>query len=316
MKKLVIDVSTWQGTIDWERVKPQIDGAILRCGYGMDLEEQDDGQFKRNADECTRLGIPFGVYIYSYANSIEKAKSEAAHVLRLVKGYTLSYPVYLDLEENGTQPGAVERANVFGDIIEEAGYMCGIYANLNWWNNYLPGLNRFTKWVAQYYSRCEYEGSNLDMWQYSSSGTIDGIAGNVDVNECYRDFPSEILSGNNTQESNHEHDNPDEAKNNSSPTVLEWQKAAIADGFKFPKYGDDGVWGDECISVATKAIVKRRTSYIYKNLTMLVQRVVGVTVDGLCGSETDAAIKKYQMQCGLIADGAVGINTWKKILRV
>ena len=192
MKKL-IDVSTHQGTIDWEKVKPQIDGAILRCGYGINIEKQDDAQFKRNADECTRLGIPFGVYLYSYANSVEKAKSEAAHVLRLIKGYKLSYPVYLDLEENGTQNGAVERAIVFGDIIEKAGYWCGVYANLNWWNNHLKGLDRFTKWVAQYYSKCEYTGSGLDIWQYSSKGKVDGIQGNVDMNECYRDFPAEIL---------------------------------------------------------------------------------------------------------------------------
>ena len=90
MKKILIDVSEHQGKIDWEKVKPQIDGAILRCGYGSDYTNQDDEQFKRNADECTRLGIPFGVYLYSYADSIEKAKSEAAHVLRLIKGYKLS----------------------------------------------------------------------------------------------------------------------------------------------------------------------------------------------------------------------------------
>ena len=192
MKK-IIDVSRWQGKIDWEKVKPQIDGAILRCGYGSDLTKQDDEQFKRNADECTRLGIPFGVYLYSYAKTVEQAKSEAAHVLRLIKGYKLSYPVYLDLEENGTQAGAIERANIFGDIIEKAGYWCGVYANLNWWENHLKGLDRFTKWVAQYNAKCDFKGSNLDIWQYSSKGKVDGIKGNVDMNECYRDFPAEIL---------------------------------------------------------------------------------------------------------------------------
>lgn len=191
MKKL-IDVSEWNGEIDWEKAKPKIAGAILRCGYGMDLEKQDDSQFKRNADECTRLGIPFGVYLYSYATTTERAKSEAAHVLRLIKDYKLSYPVYYDLEEPGTEKGAVERAIVFGDIIEKAGYWCGVYANLNWWRNYLPGLERFTKWVAQYNSECYYEGK-YDIWQYSSKGRVAGIKGNVDVNECYRDFPAEIL---------------------------------------------------------------------------------------------------------------------------
>lgn len=194
MKKVVIDVSEHQGAIDWEKVMYHIDGAILRCGYGGDYEDQDDEQFKRNADECTRLGIPFGVYLYSYAKSIQGAQYEADHVLRLIKPYKLAYPVYLDLEQSGTEYGAVERANVFGDIIEAAGYWCGIYANLNWWENYLKdGLERFTKWVAQYNRVCEYTGSNLDIWQYTDKGNLLGIKGNVDMNECYRDFPLEIL---------------------------------------------------------------------------------------------------------------------------
>ena len=100
------------------------------------------------------------------------------------------------------------------------------------------------------------------------------------------------------------------------PTVKEWQKAAIADGYKFPKYGADGEWGAECESVATKAQVKRRVFYTNKNLTRIVQRVVGVKVDGLCGPDTVAAIKAYQRKHGLTADGIVGVKTWKKVLGV
>ena len=192
-KARLIDVSEHQGVIDWEKAKPRIDGAVLRCGYGGDYENQDDAYFKRNADECVRLGIPFGVYLYSYADSTDKARSEAEHVLRLVSGYRLSYPVYLDLEQPGTEQGAVERACVFGDIIENAGYWCGVYANLNWWENHLCGLDRFTKWVAQYYRVCEYEGAHLDIWQYTDREKIPGISGGVDMNECYRDFPAETL---------------------------------------------------------------------------------------------------------------------------
>ena len=194
MKKILIDVSEHQGKIDWEKAMHHIDGAILRCGYGSDYEYQDDSMFKRNADECTRLGIPFGVYLYSYAKTNMQAKLEADHVLRLIKPYKLSYPVYLDLEESGTANGAVERAIIFGDIIEKAGYWCGIYANLYWWEVILKnGLERFTKWVAQYNVACEYDGKNLDIWQFTSKGNVPGIDGNVDVNECYRDFPAEIL---------------------------------------------------------------------------------------------------------------------------
>lgn len=102
MVKHGIDVSKFQGLIDWQEVKKHIDFAIIRCGYGSNLESQDDPYFKRNADECTRLKIPFGVYLYSYATNEREALSEAEHVLRLVKDYQMAYPVYYDLEDNNT----------------------------------------------------------------------------------------------------------------------------------------------------------------------------------------------------------------------
>ena len=97
--------------------------------------------------------------------------------------------------------------------------------------------------------------------------------------------------------------------------ILEWQKAAIVDGFKFPKYGADGKWGSECEAVAKKAVCKKQlVGYKYKNLTKIVQKTVGVTADGKFGSKTKEAVKKYQKAKKLTADGAVGLNTWKKIL--
>jgi peptidoglycan hydrolase-like protein with peptidoglycan-binding domain len=100
------------------------------------------------------------------------------------------------------------------------------------------------------------------------------------------------------------------------PTVKEWQEAAIRDGYKFPKYGADGDWGNECVSVAKKAIVKKRINYTNKNLTKIVQKIVGVAADGLCGKNTDAAIRNWQRAHGLVADGQVGVNTWEKMLRI
>lgn len=98
------------------------------------------------------------------------------------------------------------------------------------------------------------------------------------------------------------------------PTVKEWQLAAIADGFKFSEHGADGKWGAECEVVAKKAVVKRRVSYKYRNLTKLVQRVVGVVADGKCGAKTKEAIRKYQAAHGLDADGEVGLMTWREML--
>lgn len=99
-------------------------------------------------------------------------------------------------------------------------------------------------------------------------------------------------------------------------TVKQWQQAAIADGFAFPKYGPDGIWGVECASVAQKAVCKRRVLYTYPNLTRMVQQAVGVTVDGKFGAKTQAAVISYQQRHGLTPDGAVGINTWKMLLGV
>ena len=100
------------------------------------------------------------------------------------------------------------------------------------------------------------------------------------------------------------------------PTVREWQQAAEADGFKFSEYGVDGIWGRECEKIAKKAVVKRRVIYTYPALTKIVQRVVGTTVDGKCGKNTEQAIKNYQAANGLLADGKCGVKTWMKILNV
>lgn len=195
MNRNVIDVSYHNGVIDWEKVKAAgVEGAILRCGYGMDRTDQDDKQFRRNADECVRLGIPFGVYLYSYADNEQKARSEAQHALRLVDGYPLQYPVYYDLEEGGTESGVVNRAKIFCDAIEAAGYWTGIYCNKYWWDNYLSSLgDRYTKWIARYNSTLGM--NSVDMWQYTSGGSVSGISGRVDMNHCYRDFPTEITGG-------------------------------------------------------------------------------------------------------------------------
>ena len=194
-----IDVSQYQGQIDWELVKNHIDFAILRCGYGQDIPGQDDPTFKRNADECTRLGIPFGVYLYSYATTESEALSEARHVMRLVEGYKMEYPVYLDLEDpriGQLSNEQIERnSRVWAEELVNNRYFPGFYASYYWWTEKLTGplFDRYTKWVARYAEELGAEG--FDMWQYTDKGFVEGINAPVDRNYAYRDFPAEIIAG-------------------------------------------------------------------------------------------------------------------------
>jgi len=183
MKKC-IDISKHNGNINWEKVKNNIDCVILRCGYGNDTIKQDDKMFLINAKECERLGIPYGVYLYSYAKTTVEAVSEAKHILRMLNGRNVSLPIYIDVEEAGTEGVAQKTVDIVTKIIKEAGYTAGVYANLNWLNNYVKNVEGLSVWVAQWSDKCTYKGK-YDIWQYSSNGSVDGINGRVDMNECY-----------------------------------------------------------------------------------------------------------------------------------
>ena len=191
----IIDVSVHNGSINWQKVKEAgIDGAIIRCGYGRDIQRQDDPKFKDNMDGAIKNGLRVGVYIYSYARNIDGAKSEAQHALRLCEPYknNITLPIYYDLEEAGTESGAKDRAIAFGDIIEKAGYWCGVYASLSWWRGCLSGLDRFTKWIASWGRNNGLAGekpsvSGCDMWQFTSRGRVNGINGFCDLDKLYRE---------------------------------------------------------------------------------------------------------------------------------
>ena len=186
-----VDVSNFQGTIDWNRVKAAgIEFAILKVGpvYG-----KPDSTFERNATECERLGIPYGVYYYSYARSVADANKEADRTLAWLGGHHPSLPVYYDLEDNYilqdpnfSKDKLAQIAQTFCNRMEAVGFKSGIYANLNWLNNYLdsPSLNGYDHWVAQYNWRCDYAGS-YSFWQYSSSGNVPGVNGRCDMNYCF-----------------------------------------------------------------------------------------------------------------------------------
>ena len=182
----VIDISQWNGVIDFNTVTNHIDGCIIRCGWGSDIVGQDDTQFARNISECERLGIPYGIYLYSYATSTDAARSEAQHVLRLIQGHKLALPVYFDSEENGTEWCAKANALAFCEVIRKAGYTPGVYASLGWWQSNLQGITGVSKWCARW--QANTPGMDCDIWQYTSDGSVPGITGRVDMNECYIPF--------------------------------------------------------------------------------------------------------------------------------
>ena len=195
----VMDVSVHNGVIDWTKVKNSgINGVIIRCGYGSDIVSQDDERFHYNVQGCIDNGIPFGIYLYSYAYSEEQARSEAAHVMRLVNPYKnkLSLPVYYDLEENGTQDVAVRNGKIFLEILKNKGYAVGVTGTESWFNYYFKDhFNGYSLWVAKYGPDDGYPHNSpniygvYDMWQYSSKCRVSGVSTNVDLSICYRDIP-------------------------------------------------------------------------------------------------------------------------------
>lgn len=191
-----IDVSQHNGNIDWNKVKPNIDFAILRLGWiGNHNNHTIDTRFEHYYSECKRLGIPVGVYIYNYATSVEAAKSGANWTVKKLQGRKLELPVYIDMEDkSGAGLGKTLNTNIaiaFNNIIEKAGLRAGVYANLDWFNNKLNKdeiKKKYTTWIAHYgVNKDKYKGQ-YDMLQYTSTGRINGIGGNVDVNELYKDL--------------------------------------------------------------------------------------------------------------------------------
>lgn len=197
--KGVIDVSEWQGDIDWAKAKADgVEGVIIRLGYGEG--NNADKKAQRNISECKRLGIPFGIYWYSYADTPSIAKGEGADVVAKLRQFgvnasDLAYPVYYDLEKwtwEGHQPST--DPNVYNDIVnnwynalQSAGYKnLSVYSYTSYLQGPLKHADIYAKttWVAQYGARMGFDSFPTDSrgWQYTSSGKVDGISGNVDMN--------------------------------------------------------------------------------------------------------------------------------------
>lgn len=192
-----IDVSKWQGDIDWDKVREDgVDFVMIRCGYRGSVTGAlvEDPKFLANIRGAKRAGIKVGVYFFTQAVNEVEAVEEASMVIALCDGYELDYPVVIDSEGAGGN-GRADSLDVetrtkvcaaFCETIENAGYEAGVYASRSWYNANLNvnELDKYRIWLAEYRSTPLYSGY-YDMWQYTSKGKVDGIEGNVDLNISY-----------------------------------------------------------------------------------------------------------------------------------
>ncbi len=193
-----IDVSKWNGDIDWDKVRNAgVEFAIIRAGYRGSVTGSlvEDPYFAANIKGAAASGLPVGVYFFTQAVNEVEAVEEASAVLRLVKEHSLDYPIFIDTEGAGGEGRAdgldadtrTLVCEAFCRTIENAGYTAGVYASRNWYNNNLHTDrldNDYHIWLAEYRSVPLYQGY-YQMWQYTSKGKIDGIEGNVDMNISY-----------------------------------------------------------------------------------------------------------------------------------
>ena len=261
-----IDVSRWQGTIDWGKVKKAgIQFAIIRAGHG---QNNIDEQFKRNISECNRLDIPCGVYWFSYALNPEMARQEARYCLEAVKPYTVEYPICFDFEYDSvnyakkkgvtiTKELATAIADAFLNEVEKAGYYAMNYTNKDYLTRMfdMSKLKKYDLWYAYWSSKCDRDDAGI--WQYTSDGKVDGISGRVDMNIAYKDYPAIIrekgLNRLNKDELSSRVDPRREIhmevdalkKGDKGALVKKVQEMLLALGYALPKYGADGDFGGE-----------------------------------------------------------------------
>ena len=210
MSKLAIDVSQWNGAIDWAKVAPQVSAAVIRLGYrgyGAAGTLALDPMYQRNMDSAIAAGLPVGVYWCSQALSDAEALEEARYCVDKLRGYKLQYPVLLDSE--WMEPKGNGRADRIGKArrtqygltwcraMRDAGYIVGLYCSESWYTAEIDGAafdrEGFEIWLAKYSSQAP--AYRCDAWQFTDAGCLSGISGNVDQNHVYADYGSDDTIG-------------------------------------------------------------------------------------------------------------------------
>lgn len=207
-----IDVSAWNGKLDWNALKSEgVEFAILRCGVGSDIYEQDDVQFENNCRGCEEAGIPYGVYLYSYALDMNDLHSEIEHVERLISGKNITLGVWFDMEDSDdykTNHGVcpydngelmTEFCRTFIDHFKSKGIKAGVYSNYDYFHNVLD-YNSFSKdeiWLAHW--GIDEPSMDCTMWQYTSDETFECSYARFDGNYYYGDVETVETENNNTE---------------------------------------------------------------------------------------------------------------------
>lgn len=192
-----IDVSTYQRNVDYTKVKSSgIDFVVIRAGYGK-LASQKDVEFETHYKAAKAAGLAVGAYWYSYAATVAEAKQEADVCLQVVKGKQFEYPIWYDVEERQTFDSGLtdEIVAAFLQRLEAAGYFGGIYISRSPAQAYLSAATRkrYALWLAEYSPKLHYDGQ-YGMWQYTGSGRVSGVIGDVDMDYSYTDYKKVIIS--------------------------------------------------------------------------------------------------------------------------
>ena len=193
-----IDVSKWNGNIDWNAVKNSgVSYVIIRCGYRGSTTGAliEDPKFKTNIKGAAAAGLKVGIYFFSQATNEVEAVEEASMTVSLIKNYSISYPVFLDVEASGGRGDKIDKntrtkvIKAYCETIRNSGYSAGVYANKTWLTSYMNAgeLSSYKIWLAQYSSSVTY-GGKYDLWQYTSKGQISGISGYTDLNLSYMGY--------------------------------------------------------------------------------------------------------------------------------
>ena len=202
MSSMGIDVSTWNANIDWKAVKNSgVEFVIIRCGFRGYTQGGlvEDSKFRTNIAGASAAGLKSGVYFFTQAINEREAVEEASMCLQLVKGYSLAYPIFMDMEDAGSSAARANKLSnsqrtaiitAFCDTIRSAGYRAGLYANKYYLTSKINTSQlsgSYVIWLAHYTAMTDYRG-RYEMWQYSESGSVPGIKGNVDLNVSYLSY--------------------------------------------------------------------------------------------------------------------------------